>query len=99
VRSLLLVSVILLAVGISILFAYCNGTTSLSAGYPFSGTSLHLDVTTTGAPAVIGIPVTLLGAFLLIVAWILALFTRAKPVHRDDNDDTPLSRRSGPFKH
>jgi hypothetical protein len=98
VRSLLLVSVVCLAAGVAILFTYCNGTTSLAAGYPFSGTSLHLDVTTTGIPAVIGVPLTLIGSFLLIIAWILALFTRPKRIEADDTDEAPRSRRSGPFK-
>jgi hypothetical protein len=97
VRSLLLISVICLAAGVTILFAYCNGTTTVNVGYPFSGTSLHLDITTTGVPAIIGLPLTLIGAFLLLIAWILALFNRSRRPESDD-DDATLSRRGEPFK-
>ncbi|HSZ17344.1 MAG TPA: hypothetical protein VK764_09605 [Terracidiphilus sp.] len=94
-RPLLLLSVVLLAVGVGVIFGYCNGSTGFSFAYPFSGTSLHLDITTTGVPALIGIPLTLLGAFLLILAWFLALFHRRK---QEVVDDLPPRRREEPFQ-
>ncbi|HEX3893559.1 MAG TPA: hypothetical protein VHW46_13370 [Terracidiphilus sp.] len=75
-RSLLLISVVCLAAGLIILFTYCHGTTSMSAGYPLSGMSVHLDMTTTGVPALLGLPLTLGGAGLLLIAWCAAIFTR-----------------------
>ncbi|HEY6487801.1 MAG: hypothetical protein WCC26_09680 [Terracidiphilus sp.] len=95
-KPLILISVVCLAVGVGVLFAYCNGTTGFSAGYPFSNTSLHLDVTTTGVPALVGVPLTLLGAFLLILAWFGALFSRRKK--RNDLDETAPRRRGEPFQ-
>lgn len=95
-KPLILISVVCLAAGVSVLFAYCNGTTGFTAGYPFSNTSLHLEITTTGVPALAGVPLTLLGAFLLILAWFVALFSRRKK--RDDADEIAPRRRGEPFQ-
>ena len=94
-KRLLLLSVVLLAVGVGVIFGYCNGTTGFAVAYPFSGTSLHLDVTTTGIPALIGVTLALLGGLLLIIAWFLALFRRRK---REIVDDPPPRRREEPFQ-
>jgi hypothetical protein len=90
VRGLLLVSVVCLAVGVGLIFGYCNGTTGMSFGYPFSGSSLHIDITTTGTPMVIGVTLTLLGTFLLIVTWVIAIITMFQ--HTE-----PTERRKEPF--
>ncbi|HEX4287138.1 MAG TPA: hypothetical protein VHZ28_18740 [Terracidiphilus sp.] len=91
-RSLVLISVVCLAAGVTILFAYCSGTTSMNAAYPFSGTSVHVDITTSGIPAVLGIPLTIGGAVLLIVAWFAALFRRKT----EPADEAPLERGNRP---
>ena len=83
-RRLLIASFVFLATGIGLLFGYCNGTAGFSAGYPISGTSLKLDITTTGYPALIGLPLTLIGSLLLIISVIAAIVAeirspRAKP--------------------
>ncbi|MGA7110299.1 MAG: hypothetical protein WBV28_20920 [Terracidiphilus sp.] len=94
-KPLLLLSVVLLAVGVGVIFGYCHGSTGFSFAYPFSGTSLHIDITTTGVPALIGVPLTLLGAFLGILAWFLALIQRRK---EEVVDDLPPRRREEPFQ-
>jgi hypothetical protein len=69
---LLIGSVLLLAVGLDLIFGFCDGTTGLSLGYPFSATALHIDITTTGIPALAGMALTAVGCLLLIVSFILA---------------------------
>jgi hypothetical protein len=78
-----------------VLFAFCHGTTGLSLAYPFSGASLHIDITTTGIPAIVGLVLTVLGAFLLIVATILAL---AGILTRRHRNGVPLKRRETAFE-
>jgi hypothetical protein len=91
VRGVLVTAVICLAVGIGVFFGYCHGTTGVQFDFPVSATAIHLDITTTGVPAIVGPALTLVGAFLLIVATIIALvgmFGRkgeAGPARRREN--------------
>jgi hypothetical protein len=91
VRFLLIVSVLCLAVGVGLIFYFCHGSTGFSFAYPLAASSLHLDVTTSGAPAVIGVGLTGLGGFSLAIAWLGALFGSFK------RGDTP-KRREEPFR-
>ena len=65
-------SVLLLAIGLGLIFGYTHGTVGFSAAYPVSGASLQVSVNTTGLPAMVGVPLTLLGLLLLIAAAIIA---------------------------
>ena len=94
-RGVLVTAVVCLAVGVGVLFAFCHGTTGLSLAYPFSGASLHIDITTTGIPAIVGLVLTVLGAFLLIVATILAL---AAGIRRHSGKNAPAKRRETAFE-
>ena len=94
-KPFLLISVVCLAAGVSILVAYCHGTPNMSVALPLSGTSLHIDITTNGTPALVGVSLTLLGAFLLIIAWFRALFSRSK---KAKTEAAPPPRRDEPFK-
>ena len=60
-------AVLTLAAGIAAILAYCHGTTAFSAGYPFSGSQLHVDFTTNG-PVVVGGMALILLPILLIHA-------------------------------
>ena len=42
----LLGSILFLAGGLGLIFGYCNGATSFNAAFPFSGSTLHIDVMT-----------------------------------------------------
>jgi hypothetical protein len=92
-KRALIVSVVFLAVGVGLIFGFCNGTTGFSFAYPLSGASLHIDITTTGVPALLGVALTVIGAMLLAIAWLLA-FVRQKPLQ----PETPSKRREEPFK-
>ena len=87
-RRLLIVSFIFLAAGVGLICWYCNGTAGLSAGFPLTGSSIKIDITTTGVPALIGVPLTILGLVLLIFAVIAAIVgeiraPRTKPKQLD----------------
>ena len=69
----LILSVLLLAAGLSLILAYCHGTTNLSAAYPFSGSTLHVDFTTVGPAVLGGLALVGLGALTMIVALLAAV--------------------------
>ena len=75
---LLILAFLLLAAGVTLIFAYCNGTTGFDAGYPVSGTRIHIDITTTGYPTLIGVPCTLFGIVLLCLAFLGAIVREIK---------------------
>ena len=93
-RGVLVVAVVCLAVGIGVLFAFCHGNTGVQFAYPLSAASVHIDMTTTGVPAIVGFALTVLGAFLLIVATIIALVT----MRRRDGDSRLAKRRASAFE-
>ena len=81
------ISVLCLAIGVGVIFGYCNGSTSMSAGDAISSFSIHLDITTKGVPVLIGIPLTIFGAGLLMITWLVALFK--KPARQVQEDEPP----------
>ena len=93
-KGVLVAAVLSLAIGLWVLFAFCHGTTGLQFAYPISGASVHIDITTTGAPAIIGLGLTVLGAFLLLVATIIALIE----LFRRGNEYGHIKRRESTFE-
>ena len=76
-------AILFLAAGLGLIFGFTHGTTGLSVGYPFSATNLHVDITTTGVPALLGVPLLAAGTVLLFFALIAAIasqFRREEPV-------------------
>jgi hypothetical protein len=69
----LVLAVIFLAAGLGVLIGYCNGTTGFSASYPFTGSILHLEMTTTGVGVMGGLVATAIGALLLVWAFLAAI--------------------------
>ncbi len=70
---MLIVSFLFLAVGVGVLFGYCNGSTGFNVGYPVSASNVKIDITTAGVPALLGSALTLLGVGLLTVTFLAAL--------------------------
>jgi hypothetical protein len=62
-------AVVTLAAGIATILVYCHGTTAFNVSYPFSGSQLHIDLTTIG-PAVLG-GIALIAVGILLLAWAL----------------------------
>lgn len=92
-RGILVTAVVCLAIGMGVLFAFCHGSTGVQFAYPLSAASVHVDITTVGIPAMAGFVLTVLGAFLLIVATILALAGMGGRGQRG-----PLKRRARAFE-
>jgi uncharacterized membrane protein len=65
----LIASLLALSGGVGLILGYCNGTTSFNAAYPFSGSILHIDITTSGPGVLGGLALIALG--LLLMAWAL----------------------------
>jgi hypothetical protein len=76
----LILSVILLAAGLGIIFGYCHGTVGLNVAIPVSGASFILCTTTTGPGALGGFVLTVLGVFLLVWALICAVIGQIRPI-------------------
>jgi acyl-coenzyme A thioesterase PaaI-like protein len=60
--------------GVGVVFGYCHGTTGMTLGDSLASVSVHIDITTTGVPVLVGLPLTFVGALLLFIAWVLAIF-------------------------
>jgi hypothetical protein len=91
-------AVVSLAAGIAAILAYCNGTTAFSAGYPFSGSQLHVDFTTTGPAVLGGMALIALGLFLLAWALLAAFVSQIVRLSgRDDEVATLIARSRAPF--
>jgi hypothetical protein len=92
---LLLLAVLLLTTGIFFITSYCHGTAGFDAGIPVDGTKIHIDITTTGWPALIGAPCTLFGLFFLCIAFLSAigkeiLLRKTRTATLASSETTPL---------
>jgi hypothetical protein len=89
----LIVAVACLASGVGLIIGYCQGAASMNAAYPFTGSMLHIELTTNG-PAVLG-GIALIALGLLLIAWaVLAAFVSqiSLLMGRDDRMDSILDR-------
>lgn len=91
-------AVLFLAVGVGVIFAFCQGSTGMSFGYPLSGTKVQIDLTTTGIPALVGVPMVGLGVLLLFIALIAAIVSQFRPREVAVRNDA-LPKRQVPFEN
>lgn len=78
-------AVVCLATGVALIVAWCHGVTGASVTYPFSGSTLHIDLTTSG-PAVLG-GLIFLALGILFLAWSLLAAIVSQIIllfHRED---------------
>ena len=90
-------SVVFLAAGFGLLFGFCDGTTGLNIGYPFSATKLHVDITTTGIPVLAGLPLVAAGSLLLFIALIAAILSQFQKPEPFRTSELPAKRQE-PFE-
>ena len=91
-------AVVSLAAGIAAILAYCNGTTAFNAGYPFSGSHLHVDFTTNGPAVLGGMALIALGLFLMAWALLAAFVSQIVRLSgRDEEVATIIARSRAPF--
>lgn len=83
----LIASVLFLASGLSLIFGYCSGGSSMNMAYPFAGSAIHLDITTIGPAAIGGLALTVLGVLLLAWALLAAIVTQITAPFRHSRDD------------
>jgi hypothetical protein len=87
----LIVSVLLLAAGLGLIFGYCDGNIGLNASYPLSAASFKLSLSTFGPAAVGGPVLTLLGLLLLVWALFCAILDQIGLVGTSkEHDQGPL---------
>jgi hypothetical protein len=66
-------AVLFLGAGLGLIIGYCHGTTGFNAAYPFTGSILHIDMTTTGPGVLGGLVLAAVGALFLVWAFLAAL--------------------------
>src|ERR1039458_6900860 len=92
----LLGAILFLACGLGLILGYCNDATSFTAAFPFTASTLHIDVLTNGPAAVGGEVLTALGLLLLLWAALAAIVGQISQLfsgsHRDP--ETLLYRES-----
>jgi hypothetical protein len=66
-------AVLFLGAGLGLIIGYCHGTTGFNAAYPFTGSILHIDMTTTGPGVLGGLLLIMVGALFLVWAFLAAL--------------------------
>ncbi|MGB7265594.1 MAG: hypothetical protein WBC92_08785 [Terracidiphilus sp.] len=95
----LICAVASLATGIGLIVAYCHGSTSATAVYPFSGSMLHIDLTTYGPAVLGGLALIAVGLLMTAVAVFAAILSQIRLlVGRTDRMDSILGReRDGAF--
>jgi len=71
-----IVSVVLLASGLALLFGYCHGTVGMNAAYPLDGSTFNMAATTTGAAVLGGVLLTALGLLAMVWALIAAIVSQ-----------------------
>jgi len=69
----LILAMVFLGAGLGVLIGFCNGTTGFSASYPFTGSILHVEMTTTGVGVMGGLAATAIGVLLLVWAVLAAI--------------------------
>ncbi len=89
-------AVALLAAGVGLIVSYCQGTTSMNAAFPFSGSALHIDLTTKGPAAVGGLALIAVGLLMMAWAVLAAIVSQISlMIGRDDRMDSILDRERG----
>ena|SRR5579862_2441568 len=87
----LIAAVLFLATGLSLIFGYCNGTSSFNITYPFAASALHLDVATVGPAALGGLALTAIGALLMVWAFLAAIVGQIALLFRHWREDDRIT--------
>jgi hypothetical protein len=90
-------AVVCLATGVALIVAYCHGNTGANIAYPFSGSTLHIDLTTTGPAVLGGLFFTALGVLLLVWSLLAAIVHQiALMVRSEDRMESIVGRYRAP---
>lgn len=97
-NRLLILAVLLIAAGIWLLYGNGHGNVGLALAYPLSGTKFSIDITVIGAPVLSGMPLLLIGAALLLVAFGFAIMEQfgfkpgVRPKHTAPEPHGPVTK-------
>ncbi len=83
----LLLGVLFLAGGLATILSYCNGASNFTASFPFTGSTLHIDVLTNGPAAVGGVVLTAIGLLLLVWAFLAAIVGQISLLFNRSHDE------------
>jgi hypothetical protein len=83
----LLGAIVFLACGLGLIIGYCNGATSFTAAFPFTASTLHIDVLTNGPAAAGGVVLTAIGLLLLLWAVLAAIVGQIALLFSDRHQD------------
>jgi len=83
----LLAGVIFLAGGLATILGYCTGASAFTASFPFTSSSLHVDVLTNGPAAVGGVVLIGIGLLLLLWAVLAAIVSQIILLFNRDHED------------
>jgi hypothetical protein len=92
----LIASLVLLVSGVWSLLEWCHGTAGLNVAFPVAGTKLALDITSTGGPVLVGIPLIIFGLLFMLIAVLAALLAQFRPPVRPSKPAEPAPSTSVP---
>ncbi len=92
----LIASLVLLVSGVWSLLEWCHGTAGFNVAFPVAGTKLTLDITSTGAPVLAGVPLIIFGLLLMFIALLAALLAQFRPPVRSSKPAEPTPSTSVP---
>jgi hypothetical protein len=72
----LLAALAFLIGGLWLTFEWGHGNVGANVAFPAAGTKLAIDLTTTGWPVMTGIPLVMIGALLMAIAFIAAVIAQ-----------------------
>ena len=67
-------SALFLAIGVAWIISFWNGSMGFSFAQPVAGSKFAMDITVTGWPALAGVVLTVIGAIMLIVSAVMAVY-------------------------
>lgn len=89
-------SLVLLVSGVWSLLEWCHGTVGLGFALPVAGTKFTADITSTGAPVLVGIPLVIFGLLFMLIALLAALFAQFRSPIRNSKPAEPAPSTSLP---
>ena len=86
---LLIDSLVLLVSGVWSLLEWCHGTAGLNVASPVAGTRLAIDLTSTGVPVLVGVPLVIFGLLFMVIALFAALLAQFRTPVRPSKTAEP----------
>ncbi len=94
---ILIAAVLVLATGVWTLLNFSHGNSGIAFAIPVSGSKVNIDLTTMGPPVLFGVPLTIIGVVLLVVAFFAALVEQFRRPHVVVRTHGPAAATTPPF--